>query len=149
MTTLEEKQISVCSINKSNLWVSFFCGEKTIWQKKHHMENICQKQKLNSSLGLKLYYFCRSAVTFPRPTLANHRQVNFTNILWAAFMGADHKSAIKLLNLTVFFALLGYACVKAAHRMLVTLTPRCLVLIFFGRTLYFQMGQVQTKHILL
>jgi len=49
--------------------------------------------------------------------------VNFINILQAAFMRADHKSAIKLLNLTVFFALLGYARIKAAQRMLVKLTP--------------------------
>ena len=49
--------------------------------------------------------------------------VNFTNILQAAFMHADPKSAIKLLNLTVFFALLGSAHVKAAHRTLVKLTP--------------------------
>ena len=49
--------------------------------------------------------------------------VNFTNVLWAAFTPADPKSAKKLLNLTVFFALLGSACVKAARRMLVKLTP--------------------------
>ena len=36
---------------------------------------------------------------------------------------ADPKSALKLLNLNVFFALLGSACVKAAHRTLVKLTP--------------------------
>ena len=49
--------------------------------------------------------------------------VNFTNILQAAFTRADPKSAIKLLNLTVFFALLGSASVKAARRTLVKLTP--------------------------
>ena len=49
--------------------------------------------------------------------------VNFTNVLPAAFTPADPKSAIKLLKLTVFFALLGSAFVKAAHRMLVKLTP--------------------------
>ena len=42
--------------------------------------------------------------------------------LRTAFTLADPKSALKLLNLTVFFALLGSACVKAAHRMLVKLT---------------------------
>ena len=45
--------------------------------------------------------------------------VNFTNILQAAFTRADPKSAKKLLNLTVYFALLGPARVKAARRMLV------------------------------
>ena len=49
--------------------------------------------------------------------------VNFTNVLQAAFTRADPKSAIKLLNLTVFFALFGSAQVKAACRMLVKLTP--------------------------
>jgi len=49
--------------------------------------------------------------------------VNFTHVLRAAFTRADPKSAIKLLNLTVFFALLGSARVKAARRTLVKLTP--------------------------
>ena len=35
----------------------------------------------------------------------------------------DPKSAKKLLNLTVFLALLGSTCVKAARKMLVKLTP--------------------------
>ena len=41
--------------------------------------------------------------------------VNFTNVLRTAFMRADPKSAMKLLNLTVFFALLGSAHIKAAR----------------------------------
>jgi hypothetical protein len=49
--------------------------------------------------------------------------VNFTNILQAAFMHADPKRPKKMLNLTVFFALLGSAHVKAARKMLVKLTP--------------------------
>ena len=49
--------------------------------------------------------------------------VNFTNILRAAFMRKDPKSAKKLLNLTFFFALLGSAHVKDACKMLVKLTP--------------------------
>ena len=49
--------------------------------------------------------------------------VNFTNVLRAAFTRADLKSAIKLLNLTVFFAILGSTCVKAPCRTLVKLTP--------------------------
>ena len=48
--------------------------------------------------------------------------VNFTNILRAALMLEDPISALKLLNLTFFFALLGSARLKAAHRMLVKLT---------------------------
>ena len=47
--------------------------------------------------------------------------VNFTNILWAAFTLTDPKSAIKQLGLTVFFALLGSARVKAA--LTLKLTP--------------------------
>ena len=49
--------------------------------------------------------------------------VNFTNVLQATFTREDPKSTIKLLNLTVFFALLGSARVKAARRILVKLTP--------------------------
>ena len=49
--------------------------------------------------------------------------VNFTNVLRAAFTRADPKSAKKLLNLTVFFALLGSLRGKAARRTLVKLTP--------------------------
>ena len=48
---------------------------------------------------------------------------NFTNVLRAAFTPADPKSAKKLLNLTVFFALLGSTSAKAARRTLVKLTP--------------------------
>jgi len=48
--------------------------------------------------------------------------VNFTNVLQAAFMLVDPKSAKKQLELTVFFALLGPASVKAAHKMLMKLT---------------------------
>ena len=48
--------------------------------------------------------------------------VNFTNILWAAVTHANPKSAIKLHNLTVFFALLGSARLKAVCKMLVKLT---------------------------
>ena len=40
----------------------------------------------------------------------------------AAFMRAGPESAKKLLDLTVFFALLGSACIKAACKMMVKLT---------------------------
>ena len=53
--------------------------------------------------------------------------VNFTNILPAAFTAADPKSAIKLLNLTVFFALLGSVGVKAARRTFINWRPGYLV----------------------
>ena len=56
------------------------------------------------------------ALTFTR------QRVNFTNILQAAFTHADPKSVIKLLNLTVFFALLGTVGIKATRRILVKLT---------------------------
>jgi hypothetical protein len=48
--------------------------------------------------------------------------VNFTNVLQAAFTLADPESAKKLLDLTVFFALLVSASVKAARRTLMKLT---------------------------
>ena len=49
--------------------------------------------------------------------------VTFTNVLGAAFMCADPKSAKKTVKLSSFIALLGSARVKAACRMLVKLTP--------------------------
>jgi len=42
--------------------------------------------------------------------------------LHGAFMRTDHKSAENTVKLSVFFALLGSAQVKAAHKMLVKLT---------------------------
>ncbi len=49
--------------------------------------------------------------------------VNFTNILLAAFMLVDPKSIKKIYNLTVIFTHLGSACLKAAHKMLMKLSP--------------------------
>ncbi len=49
--------------------------------------------------------------------------VNFIKVLQAAFTHADPKSTNKTVKLSVFFALLGSVCAKAAHRMLVKLTP--------------------------
>jgi len=48
--------------------------------------------------------------------------VNSINILRVAFALADPDNAKKTDNLTVFFALLGYAGVKAARRTLMKLT---------------------------
>jgi len=45
--------------------------------------------------------------------------VDFTIILWAAFRGADQKMQNKTECLTVFFVLLGFAHVIAAHKMLI------------------------------
>ena len=49
--------------------------------------------------------------------------VNFTNILQATFTGGDPKSANKLLNLTVFCALLGSAGIKAARKHVGEIDP--------------------------
>ena len=62
--------------------------------------------------------------------------VNFTNVLRAALTRADPKSAIKLLNLTVVFALLGSTSVKAARRMLVKLNPRVNFINMLMRSFY-------------
>ena len=48
--------------------------------------------------------------------------VNFINVLRAAFTLEDPKSSKQLLDLMVFFALLGSVGVKAARRMLMKLT---------------------------
>ena len=70
--------------------------------------------------------------------------VNFTNVLGAAFMHTDPKSAIKLLNLTVFLALLGSSGVKAARRMLVKLTP-CLLFLQYFHSYYFSSSRTHTR----
>jgi len=49
--------------------------------------------------------------------------VNFTNVLQKAFKHADSKCAKKTKSLTVFLALLGSVCVKAAQKLLVKSTP--------------------------
>jgi len=48
--------------------------------------------------------------------------VNFTNILSAVFVCPDPKAPKKTDNLNIFFAILGSACVKAGHEMLMKLT---------------------------
>jgi len=48
--------------------------------------------------------------------------VNFTNVLRAAFTLIDPESVKKIDNLTEFFTLLGYACVKAVCRTLMKLS---------------------------
>jgi hypothetical protein len=49
--------------------------------------------------------------------------VNFINIPQAAFTRTDHKRARKTVKLSVFFAHLGSAHLKAALKMLMKLTP--------------------------
>ena len=51
--------------------------------------------------------------------------IGSSTCLRAAFTCADPKKCKKLLELTVFFVLLGSARVKAARKMLVKLTPGC------------------------
>jgi len=48
---------------------------------------------------------------------------DFTNVLRAAVMPADPKSATRQSGHLCLLVLLGSACVKAAHQMLVKLTP--------------------------
>ncbi len=55
--------------------------------------------------------------------MKNASGVNYTNILCAAFTHANPKSAKMTDGLTVFFALLGSALVKAARKTLMKLTP--------------------------
>ena len=73
--------------------------------------------------------------------------VNFTNILQTAFMHTDPKSAKKLLNLTVFFALLGSAPVKTARRTLMKLTPSRLG--FTSMQTNFERGNIAQRDLIL
>jgi len=51
-----------------------------------------------------------------------HSGVNFIKVLLAAFTHANHKSAKKTDDLTVFLAILGSGHAKAARRPLMKLT---------------------------
>jgi len=79
-------------------------------------------------MGIGLNIVQNSVTTFTNNLIANCREVftqlgvNFINILRAAFGHADHESAKKTDNLTVFFALLVAECVKAARKKLMKLT---------------------------
>jgi len=61
--------------------------------------------------------------------------VNLINVLRAAFACADPKSVKKDWQLDCLFALFGSVCVKAAHRMLMKLTPVSRTLNIFWRFL--------------
>ncbi len=50
-------------------------------------------------------------------------RVNFTNILWEVFTHEDHKRAKKTGGLTVYFALLESALIKACIKMLGKSSP--------------------------
>jgi len=47
--------------------------------------------------------------------------VNFINVLQAAFTSDDPKTQKNTVKLSVFFALLGSACIKTVHKALVKL----------------------------
>ena len=57
------------------------------------------------------------------PGRAREPGFNLINILQAAFTRADPKSAKKTVKSSSFLRILGSASVKAAHRMLMKLTP--------------------------
>ena len=64
------------------------------------------------------------SITFQRVT-APLLRVNFINLFTRSFYVRRSQKCKKLLELTVFFALLESECVKAAHKMLVKLTIGC------------------------
>ena len=94
-----------------------------------HPPNLRQFETISTNMFLKIFVLIFFSVNFQ--VLGGHifcllsllPGVNFTNVLQASFMRADPKSATKLINLTVFFALLGSARLKATRRLLVKLTP--------------------------
>jgi len=57
-----------------------------------------------------------------------HPGLNFINVLYTAFTRSDPKSVKKTVKLSIFFMLSGSTSVKAAHKMLVKLTPNPLSL---------------------
>ena len=87
------------------------------------MRKTVKKDKHFAFNEQELYFILKASTVHFKNQEKRRPWINFTNILQAAFTHTDPKSAIKLLNLTVFFTLLRSAFVKAAHRMLVKLTP--------------------------
>jgi len=57
-------------------------------------------------------------------------EVNFINVLQAAFTHKDFKSTKKTIKLSTFFALLGSARVKAARITMMKLTPDVLFVLW-------------------
>ena len=93
--------------------------------KKYSIISSSYKCKYEKKVNLNT--FCRSVIRGKKqtPLLTDHMGAlgSISSIcLRAAFTISDPKSAKKLLDLTVFFALLGSALVKAACKMLVKLT---------------------------
>jgi len=76
--------------------------------------------------------------------------VNFINLLRAAFVRADPKSAKKIYSLTVFFGHSGSSSVKAAGRTLIKLTAPGLNFISIPRTAFMpvapQSVRTQSSH---
>jgi len=63
--------------------------------------------------------------------------LNFINVLCTAYMHTDPESVKDTDDLTVFFMLSGSTSVKAAHKMLVKLTPNFVQLLKFFNVLQF------------
>jgi hypothetical protein len=66
---------------------------------------------------------CRRLRCYLSPHQMATTGIDFTNILHPAFTHVDPKSIKMTDELTVFFALLGSACIKAACEMLMKLRP--------------------------
>ena len=74
----------------------------------------CRHPRFRNSTNLNLvdvFFICRRA------------GVNFINVFTCSFYACKFRKRKMLLELTVFFALLGSACVKAEYKILVKLTP--------------------------
>jgi len=102
--------------------VKFVCVRAMIWTR-------CSDQwgcSSHLSLSLKILKknFLRSKHTWEKPLkyiFLVWLEVNFINILCAAFKRANPKNAKKYLRLDLIFMLLGSSRVEAAHKMLVKL----------------------------
>ena len=90
------------------------------------MSNDYNLTTLGMCLGLVTRMWQNSlSTTGDKNALNSISGVNFINVFTGSFYACRSQKRKKLLNLTVFFALLGSALVKAARKMLVKLTPVC------------------------
>jgi len=90
--------------------------------------NKCAKLSLKFGVFIVFelfFYQMLCAATFCWAKKFGEIDFNFKNVLQAAFVHPDPEST-KIYNLTVFFALIGFARVKAVCKMLMKLIPSLL-----------------------
>ncbi len=97
-----------------------------MWRERKINKSWLEIKTENSPAGIKLIKLLvsqnLSIFHFIVNNINNRPGVDFTNILCAALSHPDPKNTKNTVKQSVFLALLGSGCIKAAHKMLVKLT---------------------------